>query len=150
MTICLGQHRENHSIFWNKRPTDLNGHLSIRDCTLIVICISTIPHGPPRSPEKQSNQKINLRKAMIKPLHWLSEKKQTITSISYLKIDHSLYNVWKTWNPFIQGCFATYLVEIDTVFLEKKTLTFCQCTFAISFLFPLEKGVALHLNNALS
>ena len=72
---------------------------------------------------------------MIKPLRWLSEKKKTITSISYLKIDRSLYNVWKTWNPFIQGCFATYLVEIDTVFLEKKTLTFCYF-----LLIPLGKG----------
>ena len=52
----------------------------------------------------------------------------------------------QTWIPFTQGCFNPCLVEIGSVFLEKKIFWFGQCIFTISYLSPFEKGGAHHLN----
>ena len=63
----------------------------------------------------------------------------------------SLGNGWspslkQTRIPFSQGCFVPSLIEIGPVVLEKKIFKFRQCIFAISWLSPLEKGMALYLN----
>ena len=39
------------------------------------------------------------------------------------------------------------LVENDPVVLEKKIFKFCQNSFTLSLLYPMEKVVVLHLNN---
>ena len=45
-----------------------------------------------------------------------------------------------TKNHLILSCFVLSLVEIGPVVLEKIIFKFCYCIFAISLLFPLEKG----------
>ena len=54
--------------------------------------------------------------------------------------------IWINWIPFTQGWLLPSLVEIGPVVLEKKIFKFVQCIFAISYLSPLEKVVALYLN----
>ena len=51
----------------------------------------------------------------------------------------------QTWIPFSKGCYLPSLIELGPVVLE-KIFKFCQCIFTISWLSPLEKGLALHLN----
>ena len=46
----------------------------------------------------------------------------------------------QTGIPFTEGCVVWRFVEISPVVLEKKIFKFRQCIFAISLLFPLEKG----------
>ena len=48
--------------------------------------------------------------------------------------------------PSPKDVFVPSLVEIGLVVLKKKTYRVRQCIFAILFLSPLGKGVALHLN----
>ena len=53
--------------------------------------------------------------------------------------------ICKTLSPFIHRYFMPKLIEIGAVILERKILKLCECTFAISELSPLKKGVALPL-----
>ena len=64
-------------------------------------------------------------------------------AIIFLKIEWSWFV--KPGVPFTNDCFVPSLVEIGQVVLE-NIFKFRQCIFAISYLSPLGKGVALYLN----
>ena len=53
-----------------------------------------------------------------------------------------MVHIYKTWVPFLQGCFVLSLVEIGPVFLEKLINIFLLFRNYL----PLEKGRALYLN----
>ena len=65
---------------------------------------------------------------------------------NYLHLEKGGPVIWQTWIFITQGFFVPISVEIGSVVLENKISKFCQCIFTISYLSPLEKGKALHLN----
>ena len=72
-----------------------------------------------------------------------------ITLIWRRNTHHFLFDDWQVLisKPFhfTQGCVVPSLVEIGQMILEKKNFKLGKCIFAISQLFPLEKGVTLYL-----
>ena len=115
-----------------------------------VICLNKLEFPP----HKDALYQACLKLAQLFWRRWLLKKINLILKVRYY---HLLEKAWclnsfvQTWIPFMQGCFASSLVEIGQVVLRKiKFLNIFNIILQFLYYLHLRKGMALRLNKFVS